>query len=420
MTATPFEASPQPPKYQPSNELLPQYTPTIEYIGLVKVREEMHTPYGNNLNHKWGIRILELNSTQVKFYALYNDILDNIAHNEFSNITYNELERSLDVKQPGFTGLQSMGKNPNSNFLKFFKGKEREQQYTETGETKIISELLHSFNQLSTDGILKDQEISRIGVLKQLKGKLVKSFTLQRSQIGSASDYDKTPFALRLRLEMEQMIIQTPNFKEFLNWYWKISIGIQVSMPLELRKDAYKTLPPHSSSRRRSSHSDSLIATKSSVEEDNTEIQPLKSSLSESDLPSLIETISHYVEEEDRRSLLSLGDGIESDMLDNYEYLQLMLMSRCIKPLTRKDNWIGKSVVIYDKLPQIEGYIYNPTTSKLFPKSFASHKDSKSIEVRLVRQRHLSAYSQNLNKGKIPKLFGDEYLISSSGLVHRC
>ncbi|KAF2438844.1 hypothetical protein P171DRAFT_458464 [Karstenula rhodostoma CBS 690.94] len=110
-------------------------------------------------------------------------------------------------------------------------------------------------------------------------GRLIRSFTLQHSEIGVASDFKKTPLTpkspfahlvpgsarqklyetdphlfetvrehvIRLRLETEQFLLCASNQEEMLDWAEKLCAAIDISQPLEDRSEPrYRSLPRRS------------------------------------------------------------------------------------------------------------------------------------------------------------------------------
>ena len=121
------------------------------------------------------------------------------------------------------------------------------------------------------------------GILSKNKtlspGRLIRSFTLQHSEVGVASDFKKTPLApkspfahlvpssarhklyetdpqlfepvrehvIRLRLETEQFLLCASSQEEMLDWVEKLCAAIDISQPLEDRSEPrYRSLPRRS------------------------------------------------------------------------------------------------------------------------------------------------------------------------------
>ncbi|KAJ4286689.1 hypothetical protein N0V90_012941 [Kalmusia sp. IMI 367209] len=112
-----------------------------------------------------------------------------------------------------------------------------------------------------------------------MPGRLIRSFTLQHSEIGVASDFKRTPltpkspfahlvpasvrhklyetdphlfepvreYAIRLRLETEQFLLCAGSQEEMLDWVEKLCAAIDISQPLEDRSEPrYRSLPRRS------------------------------------------------------------------------------------------------------------------------------------------------------------------------------
>lgn len=130
---------------------------------------------------------------------------------------------------------------------------------------------------------LKVHRIKTPSILSKNKsptpGRLIRSFTLQHSEVGVASDFKKTaltpksPFAhlvpvsarhklyetdphlfepvrehvIRLRLETEQFLLCASSQEEMLDWAEKLCAAIDISQPLEDRSEPrYRSLPRRS------------------------------------------------------------------------------------------------------------------------------------------------------------------------------
>lgn len=109
-----------------------------------------------------------------------------------------------------------------------------------------------------------------------IPGRLIRSFTLQHSEVGVASDFKKTPLTpkspfahlvpasarhklyqsdphlfepvrehvIRLRLETEQFLLCASSQEEMLDWVEKLCAAIDISQPLEDRSEPrYRSLP---------------------------------------------------------------------------------------------------------------------------------------------------------------------------------
>jgi hypothetical protein len=75
-------------------------------------------------------------------------------------------------------------------------------------------------------------------------GTLLESYTLQLAEVGTATDYRKRHFAIRLRVQTVQFLISCRTLEVFLEWLEALSAAIDLSPSLEERSDPrYQTLP---------------------------------------------------------------------------------------------------------------------------------------------------------------------------------
>ncbi|KAI5854563.1 hypothetical protein BZA05DRAFT_318830, partial [Tricharina praecox] len=75
-------------------------------------------------------------------------------------------------------------------------------------------------------------------------GPLLESYTLQLGEVGTATDYKKRHFAIRLRVQAVQFLISCRTLESYLDWLEALSAAIDVSPSLEERSlPRYQTLP---------------------------------------------------------------------------------------------------------------------------------------------------------------------------------
>lgn len=75
-------------------------------------------------------------------------------------------------------------------------------------------------------------------------GKLLESYTLQLAEVGTAIDYKKRHFAIRLRVQTVQFLLSCRTLEVFLDWLEALSAAIDLSPSLEERfLPRYQTLP---------------------------------------------------------------------------------------------------------------------------------------------------------------------------------
>lgn len=159
---------------------LPGYSPAVYQYTLILKKNEWNSPYESSTGRSWRNYIMEINSTQLNFYALDNlPILSKIKkasktknYYEFSTIEFEFI-------------MNEINKNP----AKFINSKT-----------------------------------------------LVSSFSLQFTKFGLPADYKKKNNCLRLRIEAEQILLHFNSIDDMLNWSNYLSTGINVSLDLDLRE----------------------------------------------------------------------------------------------------------------------------------------------------------------------------------------
>lgn len=188
---------------------LPNYSPSIYHVALVLRKVEWLSPYEPSPIRSWKNLVMELNSTQLNFYAIDN--------------------------------LPLLSRVKKSKTKKYYE-----------------------FTQIENDYILN--------ALKQKPGeyltskRLVKSYSLQFAKFGLPVDYKKKNNCLRVRAETEQFLIHFNSIDEMISWANYLSIGINVSLDIEKRPmPTDRTVPRRrrnrrcSSSNRNRSYSDSEL-----------------------------------------------------------------------------------------------------------------------------------------------------------------
>lgn len=184
----------------------PAYKPAIYKIGVVARKMEWINPNELSPHRSWKYYIIELNSTQLNFYNVP-------AKYEHQLVTFSP--DSLTSQQP----FQNYDTNLNSLFT------------------------------CSADHQFYDM-VKKMGLIERnsgcsKKGKcLVRSYSLQNSKIGLATDYKKRANVLRMKLEDEQMLLNFGNVDELITWNLLLNVGKDVALDLTDREfPKYRTVP---------------------------------------------------------------------------------------------------------------------------------------------------------------------------------
>lgn len=180
---------------QQETYVLPTYTPAVYSTTLVLRKLEFLSPYEPAPVRSWRNLVMEINSTQLNFYAV-----DNIP-------MLNHVKKSKTKKHYEFTPVE---------------------------------------HELLCEAIARD-------TAKYLTpAKLVRSYSLQHARFGIPVDYKKRTSCLRLRCETEQFLVQFISIDEMISWANDLSMGMNVSLDLDSRElPTDRIVPRRRRSRRR-------------------------------------------------------------------------------------------------------------------------------------------------------------------------
>ncbi|CCH46622.1 hypothetical protein BN7_6217 [Wickerhamomyces ciferrii] len=206
-----------PPDYTTPVDELPTYKPTLLYYDIVLLKRELNSPFDISKNRKWDIAIVEINSTQLNLYKIKN--LNNINQYLWKLLDYNnDCMDSIDEKR----SLQQKIIKTDSNFT-----------------NKSLMECL----------LLGNSKSIPLDIIEPYIGTRLNSYTLQSCKIGSATDYTKKNYTLRLRIEIHQILLSFINITKFNKFFNNILVAIDLSKPLELRSEPKEKTVPNEMSR---------------------------------------------------------------------------------------------------------------------------------------------------------------------------
>ncbi len=263
-----------PPSYE-GQEILPNYESSIFKQGVFERQVERVTPFELVEFPHWRETYVELNNTELSFYekSSFTITLPSL------NLPYTWLKKSA-----------NSGNGPEA-------------------KTK----------QLNTNNLTKDA--------KRLK--LIRSYTLQRAQIGVANDYKHKPYVLRLRIETVQMIIDCKTIENMIQWYTALSVARDLALPLELRDmPEWKTIPRDLGLEYRDSseHNEVLDSNTKTIRE-----QPA------TDYGNMPNTRNG------ERSHENNDTSVRSQQERTLKYFE-----KCMRPLQQYDPWAGTILVTTD------------------------------------------------------------------------
>lgn len=201
------------------NEKPPIYSPTVENFTIVSIKSEYLSPYEPSNSKIWKNFIMEINSTQLNFYYIDSSLTHRIK-NYSSGCDYNT------------NGLYHLDNSARAKFFNF------------------NHKATYNFNKYDQEHICYQIQRSKKKFLSQER--LYKSFSLQFAKFGIPIDYNKKTFVLRMRCESEQFLINFAHVDDMINWTTYLSMGISVSLDLELREmPDYRIVPRRRRRRRR-------------------------------------------------------------------------------------------------------------------------------------------------------------------------
>lgn len=173
--------------------LPPKYTPAINELIIVSLKMERISPYEPSTSRNWKTVILEINSTQLNFYSMDDYLLK-----RWKKILDND---SNDIPDNG------SNRRDDNNY-------------------KLLKHIKQNRKKYLIDSAI------------------IKTYTLQYATYGIPVDYNKKPFVLRLRCEIEQFLLNFYHVDNLILWSTYLSIGISVSLDLEFRElPDYRVVP---------------------------------------------------------------------------------------------------------------------------------------------------------------------------------
>ncbi|EGW32424.1 uncharacterized protein SPAPADRAFT_153340 [Spathaspora passalidarum NRRL Y-27907] len=419
------------PKYSTLDESLPSYCPSLNFYGVALIKTEFNSPYHyNNGPRTWKPVLLHINSTQLNIYnlnldkkvhdllvSLYSELnsLNDLASQinaDYKKSSQSHSNSSDSVLDDDMFGSDAYGGNYSRKSLvdesPFSKFKTRRQAQKQQKCLSSLGNYYHLFkdNRFLFEPTHLESEYQKF---RGYQGELINSYSLAHLQIGEApslnhlisamfkeeniySDFMndaclvKYKNVLRLRIEYKQLLFQFWSFHGMIHWFRNLSIGKDLSVPIESRTiTKLKSIPSRNSRRM----NELIIASAAAVEYGGH-----ADAISESELPLRLFTRPQSISEKDeslydvsssnssdqestvfengRRgsnstsissvgsSLLNMGNFSSTVTVQNFEFysrdgfyttLEKQYISNCIPDLTYCEKWYGKLLTIshFDK-----------------------------------------------------------------------
>lgn len=207
-------------------EQLPAYSPAVYKLAICQRKQEWLSPYELSPTRGWRSVVAELNSTQLNFYSVSEKV-----------------ESALIALQGKSSNChQGMPEIHDRNFFSILTTNVDMTAHKICHEAGIVAwptepEVRLDLNSNSS----KTRNSLKSAGRRSL---LLRSYSLQHSKLGLASDYTKRPNVLRLRLENEQFLLHFGSTQDLVDWNLALSIGKDVSLDLKERDSPkYRTVP---------------------------------------------------------------------------------------------------------------------------------------------------------------------------------
>lgn len=237
-------------------EQLPQYDPSVYKIGVVSRKIEWLTPYEAAPSRLWKYLIMELNSTQLNFYQIPTNLENHIlAFRPTPLNNERNFNKSESIEVDKYNSY--LTSDDDLQFLKFCQrlGLLNCPVTSLNHNQGYDDEFYHSLvNNNNPTPITSKSHHRYIKQNKHNHKKLLRSYSLQHSRIGLATDYKKRANVLRLRIESEQLLLNFSTTRDLIYWNMALNTGKDISLDLNDREaPRYRTVPR----RRRSNHNSS-------------------------------------------------------------------------------------------------------------------------------------------------------------------
>ncbi|GMM55633.1 hypothetical protein DAKH74_022490 [Maudiozyma humilis] len=181
------------------DELPPSYSSAVYHYTIIALKSEYISPYEPATARQWQNFIMEINSTQLNFYHIEPSLTARIKN------------YSSGCASSGTTSPLEGGK------LFGFGNKPVAYNFTKYDQERVCYTI-----QRNRSAFLTEEN-------------LYKSFSLQFAKFGIPIDYNKRTFVLRMRCETEQFLINFAHVDDMISWTTYLSMGICVSLDLEIR-----------------------------------------------------------------------------------------------------------------------------------------------------------------------------------------
>ena len=406
------------PEYTTSSETLPTYTSSINFYGLALLKTEFLTPYQyNNGNRSWKPVLLHMNSTQLNMYNIngekkLQDLLINL-YFELNNLNQLTIDVNTEYKKNNgmdfnlnqvdlndiFSGDAYGGLEGNKSMFSESKFGKLKNKFKTQKNHKILSTITNYYDILKDNQLLFEPTSGDIKgtTFEKLKGSLLHSYSLAHLQVGEApslnqlisamykedhssstsniSSLVKYKNSLRLRIEYKQVLLQFWSFHGMISWFRNLSIGRDLSLPLELRTvSKLKSIPSRYSSRNNALLAATAAASYGRGRHHSTEAAAASdehamfraSQLTHKELDSdvistdgedesIFDNVQQQVRRESATSSITSSDDTGYVTINDFKFVsreneyttvEKQYISNCVPDLNSFDKWNGRLITI--------------------------------------------------------------------------
>lgn len=453
------------PGYAASDERLPRYRPSLEYFGLSLIKTEFSSPYHyNNGNRSWRPVVLEINSTQLNIYelkvdkkvqelilALYNDanqLNDVMQIIQNKKISAYDVDKLDDIWNDAYEGeLHDLKQSTSSRWKNL---------WHKTKYDKVLTKSISQYYDLIRDNRIlfePTQSKDEYHMFRaKFQGNRIASYTLSDISVGEAPSLNhmlssiykedkshinkhnistlvKYKNTLRIRIELKQMLFQFWSFYGMVHWFRNLTVGKDLSSPLESRLlTKLKSIPSRNSRNNNLLAATEAAATLGMASDDDVDITCINDPFSSDPPKQMIQNMcccntlgnastqsmcsndsESLFSNERRESVVSTATDISSRGISSCKYnkqvnkynllsydmvfattVEKQYISNCIPDLNSFDKWCDSDVTVSNYSRFLTSEQLSASAADCFISSSTLDKASWGISKMLKKQHSQS------------------------------
>lgn len=235
------------PREEEGCETLPGYSTSIHREGTMRWKLELVSPYNLSSHRAWQLVYVQLNNTQLNIYCLSPTSFKalgsaaRIKPRAAPDLAH-QTQTQMNSKNNGTSGAGSSNSStrPPGEYL------------TSSSSSQVISDGSNRLDPAVLSGqtstshphgahpqhhlqILTGALIDSSTTGPSRIGKLLRTYTLQYAEVGTAVDYTKRQHISRVRAEVEQFLLEASSPQDHISWVNSLQTGIDLALPLEER-----------------------------------------------------------------------------------------------------------------------------------------------------------------------------------------